>query len=407
MPSLGDGVHEMAVRVEDPALIADNRYLLRLSVRGKRPVLVIDGGERSGRRPSLYLEAAVNASTLSPYRLSRMSIRQFEAGEQVPSELLVWNGARGGGERARRRLEEFVTDGGGLVIVAEDSDYAADFDRLFAGWIPAKVIPASETEGARLRPGEKYRFLTDLEMDHPVFVPFKGTAAGAFLTAKFYRYARLATLNGAGVIARLDNGDPALVHAAVGQGRVLIFCSSADDSGNDLPLRTVYVPLWHQMFRFLERFREHRTSYLVGDAVSPRKLLAQEAAASGAAAPDSGQAVVVIDPAQRRLQSDAASDSIFLTRAGFYEIRAEGANTRIAVNVPPAESDLSHADSEELVAGWNQAPPDGPAAVEESEPLTPEEQDKHRNLWRFLVLAATVFLVGEGFLSNRLTVKQG
>ncbi len=407
LPVLGEGTHEIAVQVDDPALPRDNRFLLRLSVQGKRPVLAVEGAVRAGRSPTSYVEAAINASALSPYRLTRMSVRQFEAAEKVPADLLIWNCASGAGEQARSRLERFVKDGGGLAIVAEDHRCAADFNRLFSSWLSVSLDGAPGSTGARPRPGEDFRFLTDLSMDHPVFTPFRGAVSGAFSTTRFYTHARLSALGEASVLARFDNGDPALVHAESGKGKVLIFCSSADDTGNDLPLKTVYAPLWQQMLRFLENFREDRLWYLVGDTAAPRKVLADAASVSGTGELDPSQAVVVVDPSKRRVAMDPESDSIILTQAGFYEIRAERANTRIAVNVPPGESDLSHANSEELIAGWNQRTSDAPWSAEASDPPTPDEQDKQRNLWRLLVLAALVFLLGEGFLSNRLTVEQG
>ena len=76
---------------------------------------------------------------------------------------------------------------------------------------------------------------------------------------------------GADVLARFDNGDPALISVEMGKGRVLLFTSSADDSGNDLPLKAVYAPLWQQLLRYLEKFREDRLWYQVGDAIDPGK----------------------------------------------------------------------------------------------------------------------------------------
>jgi len=242
-------------------------------------------------------------------------------------------------------------------------------------------------------------------MDHPVFLPFRESRTGAFSTTKFYRWARLSVSGEAQVLARFDNGDPALVFAAYGKGRVLLFCSSADDSGNDLPLVAAYAPLWQQMLRFLENFREDRLWHLVGETVAPRRLLADAVSAQGTGRFDADHAIVLIDPGRRRVPTDAASDSIMLDQAGLYEIRAESASTAIAVNVPPVESDLTHADAEALAAAWTRREADAGKSAGESEPASPEEKDRHRNFWRLLLLAVATLLAGEGFLSNRLVLR--
>jgi hypothetical protein len=259
---------------------------------------------------------------------------------------------------------------------------------------------------SRLRPADDYRLLMDLRMDHPIFRPFREPHSGNFSSVRFFRHARLSTGEGADVLARFDNGDPALVSMEIGAGRVLIFASSADDSGNDMPLKAIYAPLWQQLLRFVEKFREDRLWYQVGDSIEPRSLLAEAAVAAGRADFEASGSVVVVDPAGHRVPPGDGTGAVTLDQSGFYDIRSSGLAAGIAVNTRPGESDLTHEDADQLIAGWVSLQP-GPAPVEtDTEPLTPEEKDQQQRLWRFLLLAALALFVGEGLLSNRLVLRQ-
>jgi hypothetical protein len=406
LPGLTSGAHPLVLEVEDPELRRDNRFVMSVEARDKTPVLAIENPDsgRGQRSPSYFLSSALNVSTLSPYRLTALSPQRFEASSSIPGGLVIWNNVSGGSGGLQRKLQDFVNNGGGLAIVLDDSSLSSDFNRTFATWLPVRISEASESLGRRKQPGD-YALLTDVRMDHPIFRPFSEPHSGSFSSARFYRFAPLAPGPGAEVIARFDNGDPALVGASVGKGRVLIFASSADDSSNDLPLKAVYAPFWQQILRYLENFQEGRRWVEVGDTVAPRKLLVESALRQGQGGVDLNQAVAVLDPAKERVALPPGSDAIEVQKAGFYDIRTSRLSTFVAVNPVPRESDLTHGNSEEMVAGWTSTDPKTPPAVTADERLTPEEQERRQHFWLFILLAALLFLVAEAFLSNQAVLK--
>ena len=405
-PALGAGPHALVLQVDDPNLARDNRFSLRFDVRGRRPVISVEEPARGGRSPAVFLNAALNASSVSPFELSRASPRQFESAGIAPGTLVIWNNASTAGGGLGTKLEKFVRGGGGMVVVIADSSSGPAFNRLFGTWLPAKAETSVSGSVTRPRPAEDFRLLTDLRMDHPIFRPFREPRSGDFSSVRFFRHARVSAGEGADVLARFDNGDPALISVEMGKGRVLLFASSADDSGNDLPLKAVYAPLWQQLLRFLEKFREDRLWYQVGDAIDPRKILAEAALNTGRTSFDAAGSVVMVDPARQRVPLDQVSDVVTLSQAGFYDIRSSDLAAGVAVNTPPRESDLAHADADELLAGWASLQPATPRVDPDEAPLTPEQQDQRQRLWRFLLLAALALFLGEGLLSNRLILKQ-
>ena len=87
-----------------------------------------------------------------------------------------------------------------------------------------------------------------LEYGNPIFEPFRAAAQRRlFVGARFYSYRAVAPAKDAQILARFDDGAPALVERRVGNGRVLMWTSSLDLQGNDLPLKSVFLPFVHRM----------------------------------------------------------------------------------------------------------------------------------------------------------------
>jgi hypothetical protein len=407
LAGLTAGVHNIALEVADPRLTQDNRFAMTLEERAKVPVLSVEEASAGmgGRPPSFFLANALNISALSPYHLTAITPQQFQSMGAVTGGLLIWNNTPGGGAAMQKKLQDFVRGGGGLIIVLADSSLAVDFSQSFASWLPLKIEAAGSERGLIARPAEDYALLTDLGMDHPIFRAFSEPHSGTFSSARFFKHARIRVSAGGQVLARFDNGDPALVAADIDKGRVLVFASSADDATNDLPVKAVYAPFWHQILRYLENFRQERQWMDIGDTISPRKLLVEAAVRQGKGNVNLNQAIVVMDPAKHRVPMAPGSDAVAVDMAGFYQIRTSNLNASVAVNPALRESDLAHGNWEEMAAGWVSTEPKAPAVVSSDERPTAEEQDRRTRLWRYLLLAVLALLLVEGLLSNRFILR--
>jgi hypothetical protein len=409
VPALSPGQHSVVLQVEDPQLTRDNRFNLTLEARAKTPVLSIENptSGRGSRSPSFFLGHALNIGTLSPYRLTALTPQKAEALPSFSGGLLVWNNAGGGGAALQKRIQDFVRGGGGLVIVLADSGLAPDFNRTFGSWIPVKMDDSvvRARSGAGSRSGQDYALLTDIKLDHPIFRPFSEPHSGSFASAKIFKHTRLVVGAGAEVLARFDDGEVALAAATLDKGRILIFASSADDSANDLPLKAVFAPFWQQMLRYVDNLQEERRWVEVGESFAPRTVLLETMLRQGKATIDLNQAVVVIDSAKQRVPLAARSGDVAVDKTGFYEIRTASLSAIVASNSVPRESDLTHVNAEELVAGWSSPDAGGPAVVADDERLSAEEQERQQRIWRYLLLAVLVFLISECLLANQSVLK--
>src|SRR5207302_5610169 len=117
-----------------------------------------------------------------------------------------------------------------------------------------------------------------------------------------------------------------------------------------------------------------------------------------------------LTPSGQRIALGGANSVRFieLEEQGFYEIRTTGADARlkpratVAVNLDPAESDLTAMDPRELVAaatGRAVSEIDQRAATA----ATPQDAERRQAIWWYLLLAGVVLLAAETALSNRLS----
>jgi hypothetical protein len=394
LPGLLAGMHSAMIEIDDPNLTQDNRFCMTIEGRSKTQVLVVDNPKAQSRHaPSYFLMKALNVDQISPYQLTVVAPQNLS----LAGGLLIWNDAPAEGAAIQKKLRDFVEAGGGLAIVLGETARPADFNRSFGAWLPVKMEAASAESSMRNRPTEDYILMTDVRMDHPIFLPFGKPHSGTFSNARFYKHARISVGAGAEVAAKFDNGDPALAAATIGKGRVLVFASSADDTSNDLPLKAVYAPFWQQMLRYLESFRERRHWLEVGDTVAPKKYLVETVLRQTKLNAEITDAIAILDPKKKRLSLARNSEEIVMDQAGFYEIRTMNLSASVAVNAVPKESDLTPGNAEEMLAGWLKA---RPAVLSQDDRPAPEDRDKRQRFWVLLLAAAALFLTAESLLSN-------
>jgi hypothetical protein len=228
---------------------------------------------------------------------------------------------------------------------------------------------------------------------------FKAPRSGDFSAARVMRYRSLQPGPDTRVLARYDDGGIAAAERRVGAGRVILLTTTLDDSWNDLELKPVYLPLVHQLIRYIARYEQSTSWATVGQVVDLSTMLQSQ-----------GDRVVVTPSGERR-QSGAGDPSILeLNEHGTYEIRAAATPSarpeQIAVNIDPAESDLAAMDPSELVATATGRATQAAAATQAPAELTPEEAEKRQGIWWYLLAAGFALLVAELVVANRLSERE-
>jgi hypothetical protein len=284
-------------------------------------------------------------------------------------------------------LKKFVEAGGGLLVaLGEHTTWPQNDVDLLPGQLGA-VVDRTDGRGATIG----FR-----DYSHPVFELFKAPRSGDFSAARVMRYRTLQPTPDARILARYDDGGIAAAERRVGTGRVIVLTTTLDDSWNDLELKPVYLPMIHQLVRYIAQYEQSTSWATVGQVVDLATLLKSKSDR------------VVVTPSGERRQIGANDPSILeLSEHGAYEIRAAAAPSarpdRIAVNIDPAESDLTPLDTSELVATATGHATQQASAGGAPPELTPEEAEKRQNLWWYLLMGGLALLVAELVVANRLS----
>ena len=180
-------------------------------------------------------------------------------------------------------------------------------------------------------------------------------AASCFFFSSGVSSGAFAVSAGGVVGARFDDGSPAIVEHPVGAGKVVIWASTIDAYWTNLPLQPVFLPFVHQVGKYVGRYADSRSSFVAGEVLDISRHGELAAPFLDGRSVDSLTELVLEAPsgARERVTATGANHLVTLGEQGFYELRGRetpvGSGRPIAVNVDPAESDLSHLDPQDVV----------------------------------------------------------
>ena len=377
------------VRAGTDPLPADNTFQFVLAPSAPISVLIVDGSDRAAS--SLFLAKALAIGTTPAFQADVTAVGRLNPAALDKRAVVVLNNTGFPSAAAGGVLKKFVERGGGLLVIAGDrSTWPASESEL----LPGELGPAVERAAGRSGT------LGYLDYSHPVFEVFKAPRSGDFSSAHVFQYRKFTVDPAGAVLARYDDGGVAAAERKVGAGRVIVWTSTLDDSWTDLAVKPVFLPLVHQLTRYLSRYEQSASWFTVGQVLDLSMY-----------APKTRGDRIVISPSGRRVYTSSISSGLLeLDEQGTYELRSPGATTgrpdAIAVNLDPAEADLAPLDPAELVAAVtgharDLAAPPAPAVA-----LTSDEAEHRQGLWWYLIFAGLLLLAGETAISNRLSRRE-
>jgi hypothetical protein len=369
----------IAARAEDFSY--DNNFYFALRSETPSKALILDGGAR-GRGESFYLQNALASSENLPFSFETKNASSVEPATISERSLIILNDVGSLPGKLADAIVSFVEAGGQLVIATGPQTNADAFNQAFK-----RIAPVTLREPTVLERGDSIA-LADVKMAHPVFEVFRGS--GRLASARVFGYHRSDARENAAVLARFEDGSPALVESAVGSGgRVLLFSSTLGMSWSDLPLTPTYLPFVQQMVRYLGK-REVGAWHRLGQAFHATKDA-------------SGSAPAIDTPAGVRLkQSDSEGDTLVTAREpGFYRLRYDARPDFVAINIDSREGVFSKLNLDEFLAAVSgegpSASPLDPAAAR----FTAEETEAKQRVWWPLLALALLLFAAEAVLSRR------
>ncbi len=373
---------------------ADNTFNFVLSPARPAPVLVVtrDGASATD---GLYVTSALSVGTPPAFAVEAVPISKLTAASLSRASVVVLADVAVPGPTGAD-LKRFVERGGGLLVIGGGRAGVVDSEgALMPGTLAAP----------RDAPGGRFETLGVIDFSHQALELFKTPKSGDFSNVRFFRFRPVTPGEGDQVLARFADGSVALAERRVAGGRVIAFGSTLDGDWNDLVLKPVFVPLLHQLTRYLGQVEAQPEWQTAGQVVDVTQRVAALTAGGADARVTSA---VVLSPSGRRttVGEGGGASAIEVSEQGFYEVRpggsaASGRPFTLAVNLEAGESDLSAMDPQEFTAGAT-----GRASlVASSGPVEvrPEETERRQSIWWFLLLVGFVLLVAESVLANRLS----
>lgn len=337
------------------------------------------------RGPRYYLELA-----LAGEPLRKVEIRQQapdrplpDASEERPKLVVITQAVS---PALAESLAKYLAAGGVLL--------AAPPDRAAAESLAAIFDDSEFEEEAPSAPGsDRYQMLGEIDFSHPLFAVFANPRYGDFTKIHFWkrRAVKLKPSATSRVLARFDDGRPALVERSVGAGRALLLASGWHPDDSQLALSSKFVPLIQGVLELACGSRFDAATIEVG-----KPALLPDIAA--------GNSAVIEKPDGTRAELRAGAKEFDDTdQPGLYRVQIGDQEFRFAVNVAAAESNTAPLDLEQLEQlgvplGQNVSRAKRAEQLRQQRDIELESRQK---VWRWLIVAALGVLILETWLAGR------
>ena len=378
--NLNEGANRCTIDVVSGDFAPDNRFYFSLRRETPSKALIAESASR-GRSDSLHLQSALTTNDDLPFTFALKSTGSVDPSSISEYALVVLNDAGPISGALADALMKFVEAGGQLIVSTGPRSTPDSLNTL------QRIMPASLREAVQTKAGESVT-MTNVKFDHPIFEVFQ--ESGRLAAAHVIGYFRSEAASTATVLARFEDGSPALLESRTGKGRVLLFTSSLGPSWNDLPLTPLYLPFIHQMVRYAGA-REENSWYGLGQTFTVRKTA-------------NGQLPPVDTPAGARLSEGRNTpDGDLLVTArelGFYRLRYDGQPGFAAIDTDGAEGDFTKLNFAEFVAGVTGGSGTGEGG-DASRNASGEEVEGRQKVWWSLLLLALLLLLAESVLARR------
>ena len=364
-PAFASGEHRVEVRLKPDGLRVDDSRRLVIPVRDELQVLLVNGkpsGEVMGNATD-FLKLALAPELANRTLASPMRPTVIRESELIGTDLtrfdcvFVCNVALLTAREAEV-LRGYLEAGGGVVICLGDQVRADNYNEVAfnrvatnnkSGADKQSLLPAKLIERVGDASKKEVTFEFDAgDFSHPIVRPFQGNpGAGLELTKTFsYFKTEVPEERGARVALKFSNGDPAIIDAPYGRGRVILITTSVD---RDWSTWAVWghslIPLIHETVHYAVAGRWTDRDVLVGQplvchlpvrATDVTAVLQLPSGESQAPHATGDGRSVISEPT---------------TKAGFHKLALGapvGRTEWFAVNVDPQESDLTTLRADDL-----------------------------------------------------------
>jgi len=291
-------------------------------------------------------------------------------------------------KNSAENLNRYVSSGGRLLLVlTADKATQSAMEPFIGELLGLQGISISEVETKE----SDYAMLSEVDFANPLLMPFADPRYSDFTKIRFWAHRSLSSSseNAWDMVAQFDDDTPALVEKKIGKGSVWIMTSGWQPEESQLALSTKFVPLMHSFYGDLKESDGEPVRYEVGDAIPLRA----SDALTMVLTPD-GETVAV----ENGVATFADTNS-----PGIYQVQQGQQSYKVAVNLAKEESRTSAVLPGRLEQlGVSLGEKRTVVATEmEQRQMRNKELEGRQKFWRWGVLGAFCFIVGETLLTRR------
>jgi hypothetical protein len=348
------GWHSGYVEIDKDNLESDNRRYFALEVPETTqtlPVLAVNGAPSHipSQDELWFLKWALEAAPegqRGPFQVTPVAPTELAGTDLTPYPLVVLANvdAEKLTERGVEKLEEYVDNGGKLIVFVGDKVNTASYNTLLAGQhrrneglLPGRFRDPKPVPGGRFS-------VSSINYEHRALAPFQEPKLEALLgPAIIFRLLPIEA-PASNVLMKTSKGLPLLCEKSYGKGKVLLFASTCDGHWSNFPKEHAF-PLW---VRFVADYLTQtplslRASSNTGEAVRVTPPSAGSQGALYVRKPNGDKVAVP--------RSNDGSGTFEFTETampGVYTVLASDQETRLgmfAVNLESHESDLRYLDA--------------------------------------------------------------
>jgi hypothetical protein len=334
------GTHSGHLELSDDELLADNKRYFVFEIPDKIDVLLVGETNEDVYYVNLALnpqdedEPLIGVKVVEINSLSREDLSAYDA--------IMFSNVSRLNSTQLLDLERYIKDGGGVLFSLGDGVDLKFYNeniitRFFNSTIKAPVLGLGK---------EGFYSWRDLDIEHPVFEPYKNLEKQKFPQVRFFYFFEATQPSASKILANFTNLAPALMERSLGKGKIMVFLGSFDPRDSDITRHTIFVPFIHRTVEYLATdLSRWENEFLVGSEI--RRELSSSFA---------GKRIKLIDPQKREtgLKPTFLDNRLWLEIAeafvpGIYQIESEGKIIdRFAVNVDTQESNPEKMEPREL-----------------------------------------------------------
>jgi hypothetical protein len=320
----------------------------------------------------------------------------------IPSDVQLLLATSAVPEALLDSVDELFRRGGTVLLAAPDAAAVRSLK---------KFLPA----GFEVREADvdDYAMLGQIEFDHPLFAAFRDARFSDFSSIRFWKHRTLQFSeedrqpDDWAIVARFDNGSPAIAEVTVGDsGRLVLLASGWHPTDSQLALSTRFPALLTRILSLASPPQRQQLIRNVGDFIRPNELIGTQdwtlvlPDRSTLTADDLPESVANPDA------DDTSDRSLQLTEPGRYAITGtvdnEPRSVSLIAGLDPAETRTETLPTGQLqILGVNTS--ESTTSTDETDDneevalgqLSRNELEKRQQLWRWLLLAGLSLLAIE------------